>query len=44
MELRTADDQRKNFWYDNPEENIKVQFPGNDKNFSYTIDRAEIPG
>ena len=44
MELRTADDQRKSFWYDNSEESIKVQPPDYAKNCSYTIDRAENPG
>ena len=44
MELRTGDDQRKSFWYDNSEENIKVQSPDYAKNCSYTIDRAENPG
>ena len=44
MELRTADDQRKSFWFDNSEESIKVQPPDYAKNCSYTIDRAENPG
>ena len=44
MELRTGNDHRKNFWYNDPEENIKVKFPDDVKNCTYSIERAENPG
>ena len=44
MELRTEDEKRKNYWYKDPENNIKVKFPDTQKNCTYSLSQAEKPG
>ena len=43
LELKTADAERKNYWYDDPEENIKIEFE-EDNNCTYSLSRGEKPG
>ena len=44
MELRTADGSRKNYWYPNPAEKIKVDFDKNQDSCTYSVDKADLPG
>ena len=44
LELRTAEDKRKNYWYEKPEDNIKVNFPDEVKNCVYSLTQDEKPG
>ena len=42
MELRTAENKRKNYWY--PTEKLKVEFAQDQSTCSYTIATADYPG
>jgi transcription initiation factor TFIIIB Brf1 subunit/transcription initiation factor TFIIB len=44
LELRTSDDNRKNYWFDEPEKHISVKFPEDVKKCKYSLERAENPG
>ena len=44
LELRTANNERKNYWYTTPENHIKVNFPKNIKNCKYSLSQFEKPG
>ena len=44
MELRTEDEKRKNYWFKDTDKNIKVKFPDEVKNCSYSIGKDEKPG
>ena len=44
MELRTEEEKRKNYWYKEPEKHIKIKFPEDDRNCSYSLEAAEKPG
>ena len=44
MELRTQNGKRKNFWYPDTEESVKVQFPKDVDDCTYRVERAEKPG
>ena len=44
MELRTADGTRKNYWYPNPAEKIKVDFDKDQDSCTYNVDYADLPG
>ena len=44
MELRTAEDIRKNYWYPNPSEKIKVEFDQDKETCSYKVERGDLPG
>ena len=43
MELRTKENKRKNYWYKNIDENIKIKF-SEDHNCTYSLSKAEKPG
>ena len=43
IELRTNDDKRKNYWYDEPYNEIEISFKNND-NCSRNITRGDEPG
>ena len=44
MELRTAKEIRKNYWYPNPSDIIKVDFDYDKNNCTYKIEKGELPG
>ena len=45
MEIKTKDDKRKNYWYPNPSEKIKVEFIKEYKDTcSYKIEKDSLPG
>ena len=44
LELRTSKNERKNYWYKEPEKHISVQFPEKVKNCSYSLSQYEKPG
>jgi len=44
MELRTADGTRKNYWYPDINDKIKVDFAEDKDTCSYTVDKGELPG
>ena len=45
MELRTANNKRKNYWYTDVDNNIKIEFPSENKgNCTYSLSRADLPG
>ena len=44
MELRTAKGVRKNYWYPNPSEKIKVDFAQDKENCTYKVEKGELPG
>ena len=44
LELRTSDDNRKNYWFDEPEKHISVKFPEDVKKCKYSLEKAENPG
>ena len=44
MEIRTAEDIRKNYWYPNPSEKIKVDFNTDKDSCSYRIEKGDLPG
>ena len=44
MEIRTTENIRKNYWYPDISEKIKVEFNEDTEFCSYQVDRAELPG
>ena len=44
MEIRTKDNIRKNYWYPNISEKIKVEFNADKDSCSYTVDKGDLPG
>ena len=44
LELRTAQEERKNFWFDDHNESIKVKFAEDEKYCKYNIVQGEEPG
>ena len=44
LELRTKDNKRKNYWYINPENFIKFEFPKSVTKCMYSFERAGKPG
>ena len=44
MELRTEEEIRKNYWYPNPSEKIKVEFNTDKDTCSYKIEKGDLPG
>ena len=44
LELRTENDERKNYWYKEPEKHISVKFPEDVMKCKYTLDKGEKPG
>ena len=44
LELRTVDEERKNYWYKEPEKHISVKFPDDVKKCTYSLARDEKPG
>ena len=44
MELRNEEEKRKNYWYKEPEKNIIIKFPENNRNCTYSLETAEKPG
>ena len=44
LELRTKDDERKNYWYKEPEKHITVEFPESIKTCTYSLSEGDNPG
>jgi hypothetical protein len=45
IELRTEDNMRKNYWYDDPNKDIKVEFTkGDNKIYSHDVSMGDKPG
>ena len=44
MEIRTAEEIRKNYWYPNPSEKIKVEFESDQDTCSYRVEKGDLPG
>ena len=44
MELRTAENIRKNYWYSNPSEKIKVEFNNDKDSCTYKLEKGDLPG
>ena len=44
MEIRTAKNIRKNYWYPNPSDKIKVEFDNDQNSCSYKIEKGDLPG
>jgi len=44
MEIRTAENIRKNYWYPNPSEKIKVDFAQDKENCTYKVEKGDLPG
>ena len=44
MEIKTKENIRKNYWYPDISEKIKVEFNEDTQFCSYQVDRAELPG
>ena len=44
LELRTKDNVRKNLWYTNPDDNIKLSFSKDSDTCKYSFTRSDLPG
>ena len=44
MEIRTAKEIRKNYWFPNPSEKIKVTFDEDSDYCSYKVEKGDLPG
>ena len=44
MEIRTAKEVRKNYWYPDFNDKIKVEFNADKDTCSYSVDKADLPG
>ena len=44
MELRTSDKKRKNYWYPEPNENIKIIFESDSDTCTSNVEKADLPG
>jgi hypothetical protein len=44
MEIRTAKGERKNYWFPNISEKIKVEFDQDKDSCSYKVEKGNLPG
>ena len=44
MEIRDGEGIRKNYWYPNPSDKIKVEFKSDQDTCSYRIEKGDLPG